>query len=104
MHPTSIFTAAIQDVKDGLVDMAVGPYWVTGERLRLTSFTIPFRKFWPKILGILFYFFLTQNLVTCLLPDIDRTVLVIPKPGMKNSLSAQTSKVLAPFTTVIHYY
>ena len=27
MHPQSAGTAAIQDVADGLLDMAVGPYW-----------------------------------------------------------------------------
>ena len=40
-HPTSSFTAAVQDVGRGLVDMAAGPFWVTGQRLRMTSFTIP---------------------------------------------------------------
>ena len=25
-HPTSIFTATLQDIQDGLVDMAVGPF------------------------------------------------------------------------------
>jgi len=41
LHPTSSFTAVVQDVKDGLVDMGVGPYWVTGERLKMASFTVP---------------------------------------------------------------
>ncbi|KAL7466233.1 hypothetical protein ACHAXS_006521 [Conticribra weissflogii] len=54
--------------------MSVGPFWITGERLKLSAFTVP-----------LIY---------------DKTVLVIPKPGSKNSLSYQTSKVLAPFTAV----
>lgn len=35
------FTAAVRDVQNGLVDMAVGDFWVTGERLKMTSFTIP---------------------------------------------------------------
>ena len=30
LYPTSSYTAAIQDVEDGLVDLAVGPFWVTG--------------------------------------------------------------------------
>ena len=33
-----------------------------------------------------------------LLPVYDKTVLVIPKPGTKNSLAYQTQKVLFPFT------
>mmetsp|Transcript_1544 Transcript_1544/g.3190 ORF Transcript_1544/g.3190 Transcript_1544/m.3190 type:complete len:753 (+) Transcript_1544:97-2355(+) len=71
-HPSSHYTAAVQDIENGLVDMSIGPFWITGERLKLAAFTVP-----------LIY---------------DRTVLVIPKPGSKNSLSYQTSKVLAPFT------
>jgi len=35
------FTAAVRDVQNGLVDMAVGAFWVTGERLKMTSFTVP---------------------------------------------------------------
>ena len=73
VHPTSSYTSVVQDVHDGLIDMGVGYFWVTGERLKLTSFTVP----------ISFY----------------KTVLVIPKPAVKDSLAAQTSKVLAPFTT-----
>ena len=30
VHPTSKFTAAVQDIEDGLVDMSVGPFWITG--------------------------------------------------------------------------
>eukprot|EP00986_Skeletonema_menzelii_P001101 scaffold298_cov130-Skeletonema_menzelii.AAC.4 len=71
-YPTSSFTAAVRDVENGLVDMAVGPFWITGQRLRLTTFTVP-----------LVY---------------DKTVLVIPKPGTKSSLAYQTQKVLFPFT------
>ncbi|KAL7533390.1 hypothetical protein ACHAXR_007666, partial [Thalassiosira sp. AJA248-18] len=41
VHPTSSFTAVIQDIEDGLVDAGVGPFWVTGSRLEMTSFTIP---------------------------------------------------------------
>eukprot|EP00986_Skeletonema_menzelii_P007895 scaffold3154_cov129-Skeletonema_menzelii.AAC.1 len=71
-HPRSSFTAAAQDVENGLVDMAVGPFWITGQRLRLTTFTVP--------------------LVS------DKTVLVIPKPGTKNDLVFEIQKVLEPFT------
>lgn len=73
VHPYSSYTAAVQDVADGLVDMAVGPFWITGARLKLTSFTIPF--------------------VT------DKNYLVIPKPGTKEELSDQVKRVLAPFST-----
>mmetsp|Transcript_2090 Transcript_2090/g.4481 ORF Transcript_2090/g.4481 Transcript_2090/m.4481 type:complete len:745 (+) Transcript_2090:84-2318(+) len=71
-HPSSHYTAAVQDIENGLVDMSVGPFWITVERLRMTSFTVP-----------LIY---------------DKIVLVIPDPMSKNGLSYQTSKVLAPFT------
>ena len=40
-YPRSRFTAAVRDVQNGLVDMAVGPFWITGERLKMTSFTVP---------------------------------------------------------------
>ena len=72
VHPTSAYTAAVQDIEDGLIDLSVGPFWITGERLQMTPFTVP----------------LFQS----------RTVLVIPKPGADNSLGAQISKVLEPFT------
>lgn len=72
VHPSSAYTASVQDIQDGLIDMAVGPIWVTGERLHMTTFTVP-----------LYY---------------SRTVLVVPKPGVNNSMQAQSSKVLAPFS------
>lgn len=72
VHPSSPGTAAVQDVADGLVDIAVGPIWITGGRLKMTSFTMPIH--------------------------FDRTVLVIQNPGTANSLSAQTQKVLDPFS------
>jgi hypothetical protein len=31
VHPKSSFTAAVQDIADGLVDISVGPFWITGE-------------------------------------------------------------------------
>lgn len=71
VHPSSSYTAIVQDVTDGLIDMAVGPIWITGERLRLSTYTVP-----------LFY---------------SLSVLITSKPGVDDSLGAQTSKVLAPF-------
>eukprot|EP00581_Thalassiosira_minuscula_P007139 CAMPEP_0183703846 /NCGR_PEP_ID=MMETSP0737-20130205/1421_1 /TAXON_ID=385413 /ORGANISM="Thalassiosira miniscula, Strain CCMP1093" /LENGTH=733 /DNA_ID=CAMNT_0025930645 /DNA_START=80 /DNA_END=2281 /DNA_ORIENTATION=+ len=72
VHPQSSFTAAVQDLEDGLVDMAIGPFWITGQRLKMTAFSIPI--------------------------VYDKTFLVIPKPGTKDSLSDQIVKVLAPFS------
>jgi len=72
VHPSSPGTAAVQDVADGLVDIAIGPIWITGGRLKMTSFTMPIHH--------------------------DRTVLVIPKPGTKSSLITQSEKVLDPFS------
>ena len=40
-YPASTFTAAVRDVENGLVDMAVGPFWITGQRLRMTTFSVP---------------------------------------------------------------
>jgi len=40
-YPASSFTAAVQDVENGLVDMAVGPFWITRQRLKMTTFTVP---------------------------------------------------------------
>ncbi|EJK76138.1 hypothetical protein THAOC_02116 [Thalassiosira oceanica] len=71
-HPSSLGTAAVQDVANGLVDLAVAPYWITDERLAMTSYTVP-----------LMY---------------DKTVLVIPRPEGKKSLQFETAKVLQPFT------
>eukprot|EP00985_Skeletonema_marinoi_P008483 scaffold3854_cov120-Skeletonema_marinoi.AAC.5 len=39
--PASSYTAAVRDVQNGLVDMAVGPLWITGQRLKMTTFTVP---------------------------------------------------------------
>ncbi|KAL7533811.1 hypothetical protein ACHAXR_005454, partial [Thalassiosira sp. AJA248-18] len=72
VHPSSPGNAAVQDVADGLVDIAIGPIWITVGRLQAVSFTMPIQQ--------------------------DKTVLVIPQPGIKSSLSAQTQKVLDPFT------
>lgn len=40
-HPDSPGTATVQDIADGLIDMAIGPFWITGERLKMTPFTVP---------------------------------------------------------------
>ncbi|KAL7531863.1 hypothetical protein ACHAXR_004282, partial [Thalassiosira sp. AJA248-18] len=72
IHPKSSFTAVVQDVKDGLVDLGIGPFWVTGERLQMTTFTVPV--------------------------DYDRTLLVIERPGETISLRSQVEKVIAPFS------
>ena len=72
IHPYSSFTAAVQDIKDGLVDMGIGPFWITSDRLKMTSFTMP-----------LVY---------------DKTYLVIPKPSIEDvPLGRQIGKVLDPF-------
>jgi len=73
VHPTSSYTAAVQDLNDGLVDMAIGPFWITGQRLKLSAFTLPIVS--------------------------DKTYLVIPAPGKKDTLNDQVLKVLAPFST-----
>jgi len=70
MHPTSSFTAAVQDISDGLVDLSVGPFWVTPQRLKMSAFTIPIVN--------------------------DKTYLVIPKPKRDN-LMFQVQKVWKPF-------
>ena len=77
VHPTSSFTAAVEDVQNGLVDMAVGPFWVTSQRLKMTTFTVPF--------------------------VYDKTVLVMPRPAENRSLLYQTSKVLQPFQPELWY-
>ena len=72
MHPKSAYTAACQDLKDGIVDMSVGNFWLTAQRLKLTSFTLP-----------LFY---------------DKTVLMIKNPAANESFFRDVGKVLMPFT------
>ena len=71
VHPSSAYTASVQDIADGTVDLAVGPIWVTADRLRLAQYTI--------------------------IVDYSKTVLIIPRPGVNTSLSQQVSKVLEPF-------
>jgi hypothetical protein len=69
LHPTSSYTATVQDVEDGLIDMGVAPFWVTSQRLKMAAFTIP----------ILY----------------DKTYLVVPMSS--ETVGDQVSKVLAPF-------
>ena len=71
-HPTSTYTATIQDIADGFIDMAVGSFWVTPQRLRMASFSLPFAS--------------------------DKYSLVIPKPAQTDSLAEEVRKVLAPFS------
>ncbi|EJK46726.1 hypothetical protein THAOC_34592, partial [Thalassiosira oceanica] len=93
-HPSSSFTAAVSDIQHGLADMSNGvslswkparvallvltagqcnqPFWVTAQRLKMTSFTIPI--------------------------TYDRSVLVIPRPGKSDTLKDQVVKVLEPFS------
>mmetsp|Transcript_9466 Transcript_9466/g.14629 ORF Transcript_9466/g.14629 Transcript_9466/m.14629 type:complete len:462 (+) Transcript_9466:848-2233(+) len=50
----------------------VGPLWVTSQRLRMTSFSLPV--------------------------VYDKTYLVIPKPTVKNTIAEEARRVVAPFT------
>lgn len=85
-------------------DMAVSNYWVTGDRLQMVTFTKPLCKLFVICFMMFFLakkvnshpcfptpqspYFIVQNPI----------VLVIPEPQMDDSLSAQTYKVLEPFT------
>ncbi|KAL7528450.1 hypothetical protein ACHAWF_002562 [Thalassiosira exigua] len=71
-HPASRFTAAVQDVQDGLSDMAIGPFWITGQRLKMTTFTIPVA--------------------------VDKFTLVILRPNSTDALRDSIQKVLMPFS------
>ena len=74
VHPYSKATAAVQDVADGLSDMVIGTIWITGQRLALTAFTIPF--------------------------IVDKSYLVVPREGSE-SLTYQIQKVLQPFSPLL---
>jgi len=78
VHPTSSFTASVRDIQGGLSDMAVGPFWVTAERLRMVAFTVPFL--------------------------FDKTVLVIKRPSANTSLKYQTSKLQTQPRTTPQYF
>ena len=39
--PNSAFTGAVTDVQAGISDMAAGMFWITSERLSMTTFTVP---------------------------------------------------------------
>lgn len=43
-YPGSSFTACVLDVKVGNVDLCVGNFWVTAERLALINFVQPFSE------------------------------------------------------------
>ena len=38
IHPKSSFTAAVQDIEDGLADASIGPFYISGQRLKMASF------------------------------------------------------------------
>ena len=109
-YPTSSFTAAVRDVKNGLVDMAVGPFWITGERLRMTSFTVPISKLMHDYEIVIIMCAFGQLILFTMaalfklhffqlpLPVYDKTVLVIPRPGTNYNLGYEVQKVLEPFT------
>ena len=44
LYPSSPGNQVIQDVVDGVLDIAVGPFWMTPSRLKKTTFTLPIRK------------------------------------------------------------
>jgi len=71
-QPSSTFTATARDVQAGLADMAVGPFWVTTERLRMVTFTTPVA--------------------------IDRTFVVTKRPFEDNSVQFQIQKIGKPFS------
>lgn len=102
LYPDAPGTAAVQDVADGLADIAVGPFWITAPRLEMTAFTLPIRE----SIGTSFLYFshLPQRLTMVNFisspPEYDRTLLVIRKPGAKRSLTQETQKVLDPFDLV----
>ncbi len=54
-YPASTFTAAVRDVENGLVDMAVGPFWITGQRLRMTTFTVPLGELVSMFFFVILY-------------------------------------------------
>ncbi|KAL7536673.1 hypothetical protein ACHAWF_005534 [Thalassiosira exigua] len=105
LHPESRFTAAVQDVQDGLFDMAVGPFWITGKQI-CSAHTICFHLS-ISCLGSLIYclrlcIWSGQRLkmTAFSLPIVyDKTFLVILKPGASESLWHQVRKVLMPLST-----
>ena len=51
-YSASSFTAAVRDVENGLVDMAVGPFWITGQRLKMTTFTVPLGEIYYIVVDV----------------------------------------------------
>ena len=107
-YPEESYTAAVQDVKNGLADMAVGPFWITAKRLKMTTFTVPLgalcdsqrRLSWRLLSTPMICFCLHSNTsFSSVLAVYDKTVLVVPnKFEQKNGLGFETEKVLQPFT------
>eukprot|EP00984_Skeletonema_dohrnii_P024491 scaffold13616_cov98-Skeletonema_dohrnii-CCMP3373.AAC.2 len=121
-YPASSFTAAVQDVENGLADMAVGSFWITGQSccrfcvwkgwiwvdLMINSGEVSCRCNVYKIGGessmsIDFVCHVCGTHITLHShqpPSVyDKTVLVIPKPVKKSSLAYEAQKVFSPFTT-----
>ncbi|KAL7551347.1 hypothetical protein ACHAWF_014536 [Thalassiosira exigua] len=101
LHPTSNFTAVVQDIENGLYDMGVGPFWVTSERLSMVS-----------LLNVLCIYFLRPganikfDVAIChsvlrqtpftTAFSYDKNFLVVPRHI--ESLEQEVLKVLSPFT------
>ncbi|KAL7529626.1 hypothetical protein ACHAXR_003059, partial [Thalassiosira sp. AJA248-18] len=98
VHPESTYMAVIQDVEDGVVDMGASQFWVTGERLNMTKFTMPLGMFFSSHREDYGLCFMQPSHWVFITLAYDRTVLVIEKPGVQSSLSSQTGKVFEPFT------
>jgi hypothetical protein len=70
--PGSSYTASVHDVFAGVSDMAIGGFWITGQRLEMVPFTTPML--------------------------VEQMMLWIPKPAIDNSLAFKSKMVLEPFT------
>lgn len=93
LHPSSKWNAAVQDIKDGWADMAIGSFWITGQRLGLSAFTIPVGMFINGFAVLIRYF--DYIFTDFALPSVhDRTVLVIPNPTAKTTIRDQVTKVV----------
>jgi len=70
---SSSWMAAVRDVQVGVSDLALGVFWMTTERLYMTSFTAPIAT--------------------------DRVLLAVRKPLEKNSILFELQKLKNPLTT-----
>lgn len=106
VHPTSSYTATVQDIEDGLIDMGVGPFWITGETLSIHRNAM---SFYGSILSTKLHRKQTMinaidagqrlKMTSFTIPIVtDKTVLVIPKPGVSERLLDQMEKPFAPFS------